>query len=258
MDYPAPRRSASPRHLVRTGLLVGHSLRVIPGRAAGRTQRKRTLSSAAHVKPKNGPPRTLVRGSSVRSVSPSVARPSARPPAGSSSARSASPSVAVRASRRFRRPSWARTPVRYLSVDAATQRPTALQGDTCWDREETPRQHENSQLAGRFRRWWQVLGSNQRRLSRRFYSTLLLFESYADDLRLCASRRDLGPPPSAIRPWTPGSGVRAVQGPCVNRPRTGTDRPTDGHGPAHGRERKRPRTGPAGAVMQTALTRIPP
>ena len=28
---------------------------------------------------------------------------------------------------------------------------------------------EKSQLAGRFRRWWQVLGSNQRRLSRRFY-----------------------------------------------------------------------------------------
>ena len=62
---------------------------------------------------------------------------------------------------------------------------------------------------------------------------------------------------SAIRPWTPGSGVRAVHGPWVNRPRTGTDRPTDGHGPAHGRERKRPRTGPGGAVMQTALTRIP-
>ena len=32
--------------------------------------------------------------------------------------------------------------------------------------ETTPRQHENSQLAGRFRSVWQVLGSNQRRLSR--------------------------------------------------------------------------------------------
>jgi hypothetical protein len=44
-----------------------------------------------------------------------------------------------------------------------------------------PRQHENSQLAGRFRRvWqvlWQVLGSNQRRLSRRFYSPLAPPES---------------------------------------------------------------------------------
>ncbi len=102
-----------------------------------------------------------------------------------------------------------------------------------------------------------MLGSNQRRLSRRFYSPILLFEAYAADLRLCASRRDLGPLPSAIRPWTPGSGVRAVHGPWVNRPRTGTDRPTDGHGPAHGRARRRPRTGPAGAVMQTALARIP-
>ena len=63
----------------------------------------------------------------------------------------------------------ARTPVRYLSVDPATQRPTALRDDTPRDREETARIAENSQLAGRFRRWWQVLGSNQRRLSRRFY-----------------------------------------------------------------------------------------
>jgi hypothetical protein len=81
------------------------------------------------------------------------------------------PSVAVRetadgAHRPRRRP----TPVRHASVDTATQRPAALQDDTRWDREETARQRENSQLAGRFRRWWQVLGSNQRRASRRFYS----------------------------------------------------------------------------------------
>jgi hypothetical protein len=36
--------------------------------------------------------------------------------------------------------------------------------------QETARMAENFQLAGRLRRWWQVLGSNQRRLSRRFYS----------------------------------------------------------------------------------------
>src|ERR1017187_4727986 len=65
--------------------------------------------------------------------------------------------------------SLARVPVRYVSVDTATRGSTALQGDTCRDREETARIAENSQLAGRFRRWWQVLGSNQRRLSRRFY-----------------------------------------------------------------------------------------
>ena len=33
----------------------------------------------------------------------------------------------------------------------------------------TARETGNSQLTRRFRRWWQVLGSNQRRLSRRFY-----------------------------------------------------------------------------------------
>ena len=60
------------------------------------------------------------------------------------------------------------------SVDTATPRSTATQGDTPRDREETARIAENSQLAGRFRRWWQVLGSNQRRLSRRFYRPLPL------------------------------------------------------------------------------------
>ena len=59
----------------------------------------------------------------------------------------------------------ARTPVRYTSVDSAPRRSIALQDDTRRDREETARKHENSQLAGRFRRWGQVLGSNQRRLS---------------------------------------------------------------------------------------------
>ena len=61
----------------------------------------------------------------------------------------------------------------------ATQRSTATQGDTRRDRGKRPASHENSQLAGRFRRWWQVLGSNQRRLSRRFYSVPLLFTPYS-------------------------------------------------------------------------------
>jgi hypothetical protein len=82
--------------------------------------------------------------------------------------------------------------------------------------------HENSQLAGRFRRWWQVLGSNQRRLSRRFYSPLLLFESPTADQHLCISRFDFGLPPSAMRPWTPDFG--AVKS-------------TDGGGKGHGRGR---------------------
>ena len=61
-------------------------------------------------------------------------------------------------------------PVRYASVDTATRGSTTLQDDTHRDRAETARIAENSQLAGRFRRWWQVMGSNHRRLSRRFYS----------------------------------------------------------------------------------------
>jgi hypothetical protein len=40
--------------------------------------------------------------------------------------------------------------------------------------EGTAREAEKTQLTGYFRRWWQVLGSNQRRLSRRFYRPLPL------------------------------------------------------------------------------------
>jgi hypothetical protein len=44
------------------------------------------------------------------------------------------------------------------------------------------------------------LGNDDRRLSRRFYSPILLFKAYATDLPLCARSRDSGPPPSAMRP----------------------------------------------------------
>jgi hypothetical protein len=57
------------------------------------------------------------------------------------------------------------------------------------------------------------------------------------------SRRDCGPPPSAMRPWAPGSGGRAGHGRRWNGPRTGTEIPTDGSG--------RPRTRPVGAVTPT-------
>jgi hypothetical protein len=49
-------------------------------------------------------------------------------------------------------------------------------------------------------RRWQVLGSNQRRLSRRFYSTILPFEQHAADQRLRDLRPQAAPPPSAICP----------------------------------------------------------
>ena len=59
--------------------------------------------------------------------------------------------------------------VRYLSVTIATPCPTAAHDGTRRDKKETARRAAFPQRAGRFRRWWQVLGSNQRRLSRRFY-----------------------------------------------------------------------------------------
>jgi energy-coupling factor transporter ATP-binding protein EcfA2 len=37
----------------------------------------------------------------------------------------------------------------------------------------TAREPQYAQATGRFRWWWQVLGSNQRRLSRRFYSPFI-------------------------------------------------------------------------------------
>src|SRR5690349_12323142 len=87
----------------------------------------------------------------------------------------------------------------YTSVDTATHRLMVTNRDTQRDKKEMARIAENSQLAGRFRRWWQVLGSNQRRLSRRFYSPSLLPESNAADRRGRRPRCDSGPPPSAMR-----------------------------------------------------------
>ena len=68
---------------------------------------------------------------------------------------------------------WPR-PVRYTSATTLTRRTTAARNETRQDKRKTARIAETSQLMGRFRRWWQVLGSNQRRLSRRFYRPLPL------------------------------------------------------------------------------------
>jgi len=78
---------------------------------------------------------------------------------------------------------------------------------------------------GQFSLVWQVLGSNQRRLSRRFYSPSLLSEARAADQPIRRSRRRPAPPPSAMRPCAPGL--------------------------VHGRGRKNPRTGAVGAVTPT-------
>jgi hypothetical protein len=71
----------------------------------------------------------------------------------------------------------ARTPVRYMSVTTAPHRPAVTHPDTWRDKKKTAPRAAFPQPTGRFRRWWQVLGSNQRRLSRRFYSPLSPHES---------------------------------------------------------------------------------
>ena len=59
--------------------------------------------------------------------------------------------------------------VRHMSVTTATQRPTAAHHETPRHKNKKARETGKTQLTGHTRRWWQVLGSNQRRLSRRFY-----------------------------------------------------------------------------------------
>jgi hypothetical protein len=148
------------------------------------------------------------------------------------------------------------------SVDTATQWPAVTHGDTRRGREETARIAENPQLAGRFRRWWQVLqvlGSNQRRLSRQFYSPSLLPKSPGTDQHIRRSRRVRGHRrPLCVR-------GRRVPGPCG--PRTGTDQPTDGRGKGHGRDRRerlrRPSTRLSGSDLafqdsgRICMTRVP-
>ncbi len=59
--------------------------------------------------------------------------------------------------------------VRYMSVTTAMQWLTAAHHETQRDRSKVAREPGYAQATGCFGWWWQVLGSNQRRLSRRFY-----------------------------------------------------------------------------------------
>jgi len=68
--------------------------------------------------------------------------------------------------------------VRHMSVTTAMQGLTAAHHDTQRDNNKAAREPGYAQAKGRFRRWWQVLGSNQRRLSRRFYRPLAQVDPY--------------------------------------------------------------------------------
>ena len=53
--------------------------------------------------------------------------------------------------------------VRHMSVITAMQRLTAAHRETQRDSSKAAREPGYAQAMGRFRRWWQVLGSNQRK-----------------------------------------------------------------------------------------------
>ena len=59
--------------------------------------------------------------------------------------------------------------VHHMYATTAMHRPAVTHADTHRDKKKTGRLTAFPQPAGRFPRVWQVLGSNQRRLSRRFY-----------------------------------------------------------------------------------------
>ena len=112
-------------------------------------------------------------------------------------------------------------PQRSTAVHSGPQRSTALQDDTWRDEEETARTAANPQLAGRFRRWWQVVDSNHRRRSRRFYRPP---SSYLSHMPLTCAYAFRDAVPGRRRPL------------CVRAPRvSGVAQPTDVGAHDHGR-----------------------
>ena len=109
--------------------------------------------------------------------------------------------------------------VRNTSVDTATYRLTVTHADTQRDKKETAPRAALTQPEGRFR-WWQVLGSNQRRLSRRFYRPLSFRPSHMPLTSAYAVRGSA--PAAAVRDASVRSGL--------GRPRTGAEIATDGAG----------------------------
>src|ERR1039457_4102857 len=68
--------------------------------------------------------------------------------------------------------------VRYMTVTTTMHRPTVTHNETCRDKKKRAAGPRFRSQEGRFHSWWQVLGSNQRRLSRRFYRPRVLKQPY--------------------------------------------------------------------------------
>ena len=128
--------------------------------------------------------------------------------------------------------------VHHMYVHTAMHRPIVTHPDTRRDKKETARRAAFPQTRGRFRWWWQVLGSNQRRLSRRFYRPLLPTHHIASELRKCCRMTSAAPTLSAICPCTlaPGRRIARTATDTVRRTRL-TCQDTQGHPPWRRRRR---------------------
>jgi hypothetical protein len=127
------------------------------------------------------PPRPQVRTRPTRRLARAGRRRTGRPGYAAYASQASSPTPNNRTKRArigkasgYTHRSFCPDAVRYMSVTTAMHRPTVTHADTCRDKKETARRTAFPQRAGRFPRVWQVLGSNQRRLSRRFYRPLPL------------------------------------------------------------------------------------
>jgi hypothetical protein len=107
--------------------------------------------------------------------------------------------------------------VRYMSVDSCREPDSAGLRWTTPAIHNLAREPENAQATGRFRRWWQVLGSNQRRLSRRFYRPLIIRSVCPLRVSPCGGSSDT----------TPGSAAQPIPVPSC----TGCG--NDNHGRGH-------------------------
>src|ERR1017187_1560978 len=113
----------------------------------------------------------------------------------------------------------------FLYVDSAMHRPAVTPPDTNRDKKKTAARAAFPQRAGRFPRVWQVLGSNQRRLSRRFYrplplatrATCLVPQALAAQRRIAqdaARRRTEGKPAGfpGVTTWVRAGGLAWSRG----------------------------------------------
>jgi hypothetical protein len=134
-------------------------------------------------------------------------------------------------SQRFGEPLAPPDSVRHMSVTTATQRLTAAHHETQRHNSKKARETGKTQLTGRLRRWWQVLGSNQRRLSRRFSERRSPPIGIPTDLRILHSSPRQNPRsvrPASVHTKSPRSARRGFRVPVQGSPAESRCVPTSG------------------------------